>query len=162
MNKIEFKKHLDEATKMLVEFSKQLCYNDFAENYKYLITPNSRVIDKNDEYLNDKEISVLNEWNKYKNKHLEANQIIDLFNHDDKVPVWIDMSIYEARPNLTVIDLFCSRRLRTDNELYHQGPIMPFHLQVAIPPDHLKVERDGKFDINWQKIRDQRIFLKKH
>ena len=141
---------------MLVDFTKTLCYNEIVHNYKYRITPNSRTVDKDDEHLTDSEIAVLNIWNKYENSFLTADQIVDLFNHDNKVPVWVDMTIYEARQEVTIIDLFCSRRLRDDNELYHQGQIMPFHLQVATPPDHLKVEENGKFDVNWKRQLDDK------
>ncbi len=154
MDKPTFRQHLDEATTMLVDFTNTLCYNDIVNNFKYRITPNSRTVDQDDEHLTDQEISVLKSWNKYENDILTAEQITDLFHHDNKVPVWIDTSIYEAKHNLTVVDLFCSRRLRDDKELYHQGQIMPFHLQVAMPPDHLKIEKNGKFDINWKKKRD--------
>lgn len=155
MDKVTFRQHLDQTTTMLVDFTKTLCYNDIAENYKYRITPNSRTVDKDDDHLTDIEISVLNIWNKHENSFLTADQIVDLFNHDNKVPVWIDTTIYEAGQDFTIIDLFCSRRLRDDNELYHQGQIMPFHLQVATPPDHLKLQKNGKFDVNWKKRLDE-------
>ncbi len=87
---------------------------------------------------------------------MTADQIVDLFHHDNQVPVWVDTTIYEAGQDVTIIDLFCSRRLRDDDELYHQGQIMPFHLQVATPPDHLKVEKNGKFDVNWKKRLDDK------
>jgi hypothetical protein len=154
MDKITFRQHLDEATTKLVDFTKTLCYNDIATNYAYRITPNCRLVDAGDTHLTPTEISVLKTWNKYENKTLEAGQIVDLFHHDNKVPVWINMTIYDARKDLTIIDLFCSRRLRSDNALYHQGQIMPFHLQVPMPQDQLKVEKDGKFDINWKKRLD--------
>jgi len=153
MDKVKFKHHLDEATKRLTEFTKTLCYNDLKDNYRYLITPNSRTVAKDDEHLNEKEKSVLNTWNEYEGQHLTANQIVDLFHHNNKVPVWVDMTIYEARPDVTVIDLFCSRRLREENELMHPG-LPPFHLLVATPPDNLKIEIEGKFDVNWKKKRD--------
>jgi len=154
MDKVTFRKHLDGATTLLVDFTKTLCYNNIADNYKYRITPNSRTVDKDDEHLTESEITVLKVWNKYENQFLTADQIIDLFHHDNQVPVWVDTTIYEATQELTVIDLLCSRRLRDDNALYHQGEIMPFHLQVAMPPDHLKIEIDGKFDVNWKKRLD--------
>lgn len=154
MDKIIFRQHLDKATIALADFTKTLCYNNISDNYKYRITPNSRTADKDDEHLTEKEIAVLQTWNEHENEILTAEQVVDLFHHDNKVPVWIDTTIYEARQDLTVIDLFCSRRLRDDNELYHQGEIMPFHLQVASPPDHLKIEQDGKFDVNWKKRLD--------
>lgn len=155
MDKVKFRHHLDEATKHLIDFSKTLCYNDFSDNYKYIITPNSRTVTKNNEHLNEKEISVLKSWNKLEGQLLTADEIIDLFHHDNKVPVWVNTTVYEARPDLTVIDLFCSRRLREEKELRHQG-LHPFHLQVATPPDNLKLGIEGKFDVNWKKIRDDR------
>ena len=155
MDKVTFRQHLDQATTMLVDFTKTICYNDIADNYKYRITPNSRTVDKDDKHLTNSEIAVLNIWNKHENRFLTADQIVDLFNHDNKVPVWVDTTIYEAKQDLTIIDLFCSRRLRDDNDLYHQGQIMPFHLQVATPPDHLRDEKNGKCDVNWKKRFDE-------
>ena len=153
MDKVKFRYHLDKATKQLIDFTRTLCYNDFSDSFKYIITPNSRTVDKDDEHLNEKEISVLKSWNKFEGQLLTATEVVDLFHHDNKAPVWIDMTVYEARPDLTVIDLFCSRRLREEEELMYQG-LHPFHLQVATPPDFSKVEIDGKFDVNWKKKRD--------
>lgn len=153
MDKIKFRYHLDEATKHLITFTKNQCFNNFIENYRYIITPNSRITDK---HLNKLEVAVLKTWNKKKDILLTADQVVDLLHHDNKVPKWIDTTVYEARSNLTVIDLFCSRRLRDENELMHPS-LPPFHLQVSIPPDSFKKDKDGKFDVNWKKE-----FEKKH
>ena len=150
MDKEKFRRHLDEATERLIDFTQTLCHNDFSDTFHYIITPDLRIVEKDDEHLNEKEISVLNTWNKYEGQLLTANQVVDLFHHENKVPVWIDISVYESRPDLTVIDLFCSRRLREEQDLKHQG-LHPFHLRVAIPPDSLRVEIDGKFDVNWKR-----------
>lgn len=151
MNKVKFRHHLHEATKLLFELTKTLCYNDLHDNCRYLITPNSRTADG---HLNEEEIVILKTWNQYEGELLTAKQVIDLLHHDNKVPVWIDMTIYEARRDVTVIDLFCSRRLRDENELMHLE-VPPFHIQVAIPPDDLKAEINGKFDVNWKKKHDE-------
>jgi hypothetical protein len=156
MDKSIFRQHLNEATKLLVDFTKTLCFNNIADNYKYRIIPNSREVDKKDTHLTKSEIAILNIWNQYGNSILTADKVVDLFHHDNKVPVWINITIYEAKQGITIIDLFCSRRFRDDNELYHQGPIMPFHLLVAMPPDQLKVENDSKFDVNWKKYLDDK------
>lgn len=152
MDKIKFRHHLDQATKFLFEFTKTLCYNDLQDDCRYLITPNSRIVD---EHLNEEEVLILKKWNRYQGKLLTANQIIDLLHHNNKVPMWIDMTIYEARPDVTVIDLFCSRRLRDETELMHPG-VPPFHVQVAIPPENLKAEINGRFDVNWKKKYDDK------
>lgn len=154
MDNKKFRRHLEEATKRLIEFTKTNCFNDFSGNYKYIITPHSRTVAEEEEHLNPKEISVLTSWNKCEGELLTANQVVELFHHDNKVPVWIDASVYEARPDLTVIDLFCSRRLREESELMHPG-CPPFHLQVFIPPDNLRTEPEGKFDVNWRKMRNE-------
>jgi hypothetical protein len=160
MEKQKFKDHLIQATEKLMVFTKDYCFNDFSNNYKYLIVPNSRTIDPNDEHLNEVEVKTLKTWNKYEGKSLSIDEVIDLFHHDNKVPVWINISVFESQSNQTIIELFCCRRLREEKELMHQG-LHPFHLQVAMPPDNFKIERDGKFDINWRK-RMARQWKKTH
>lgn len=155
MDMEKFRQNLDEATRRLVEFTRTLCYNDFTENFRYVITPNSREVEKGDQHLNEMEVSVLKQWNLFKCKLLTADQVVNLVHHDNKVPLWIDMSVYESRPELTVIDLFCSRRLRDESKLMHPG-LPPFHLQVALPPDRLRVEINGKFDVNWKMKLDDK------
>jgi hypothetical protein len=150
MDKLKFKHHLHKATKLLFELTKTLCYNDLHDNCRYVITPNSRTVD---EHLSEEEILILKKWNQYEGKLLTANQIIDFLHHNNKVPVWIDMTIYEAKSDVTVINLFCSRRLRHEAELMHPG-VPPFHVLVSIPPENLKAEINGRFDVNWIKKHD--------
>ncbi|MES1221966.1 MAG: hypothetical protein ABUT20_41095 [Bacteroidota bacterium] len=51
MDKDIFSRHLDEATKMVVELTKQYCFNDLSDQYRYVLTPNVRTVDLNDEHL---------------------------------------------------------------------------------------------------------------
>ena len=106
MDKITFRQHLDQATTMLVDFTKTLCFNDIAENFKYRITPNSRKVDKDDGHLTENEITVLKVWNKNENEILTAEQVVDLFHHGNKVPVWIDTTIYEKEIDQLVYQLY--------------------------------------------------------
>ena len=145
-----FSRHLDKATNMVVELTKQYCFNELPDQYRYVLTPNVRTVDPNDEHLTKQEIAVLQKWNKQKNLLLTAGQVISLLHHDNRVPVWIDMTIYEARKHVTVIDLFCSRRLRTEQDLMHKPVVPPFHMLVPMPPDY---EEGVRFDINWKKER---------
>lgn len=160
MDKITFKQHLELASKALVDFSKQQCFNDFSNNYKYKISPDTigfqDIDEKTEVYgdLTEQEIWVLKKSEEVRNQLLIIDQVIDLFNCNNKVPVWIDMSIYEAQKDMTVIELLCSERLRDDNELYKNGDITPFHLKVAIPPEHLNTVQNERFDVNWRMIRD--------
>lgn len=156
MDKETFKQHLQEASSKTEAFTATFCYNECPGQYRYRITPNSRVVDQGDEHLTGEELAVLQGWNKYENKVLPADQVVDLCWQGGKVPVWIDITVYECRSDYTLFDLFCSRRLRMDDELYYPGPVMPFHIQVVMPPDHLKIEQEGRFDINWKKRLDDR------
>lgn len=155
MDKETFKQHLQEASNNTVTFTDEFCYNVCPVQYKYRMTPSGRTVGKNEEHLTGEELAVLRLWNKYENKDLSAKQVIDLLWHDYKMPVWIDITVYEAGPDYTVFDLFCSRRSRMEYELYYPGPAMPFHTQVVMPPDHLKTEQEGRFDVNWRKRWDE-------
>jgi len=150
MDKEIFSRHLDEATKMVVELTKQYCFNDLSEQYRYVLTPNVRTVDPNDEHLTKQEIAVLQKWNKQESQLLTVDQVVHLMHHDNKVPVWINMTIYEARKHITVVDLFCSRRLRAEQDLMHKPVVPPFHMLVHMPPDY---EEGKRFDINWKKER---------
>ncbi|MCB0649160.1 MAG: hypothetical protein KDC49_20960 [Saprospiraceae bacterium] len=108
MDQNKFRRHLAEATKQLIDFTQSLCFNDSSDAFRYTITPSSRTLKKDVEHLNEFEISVLKTWNKYENQSLTAYQTVELLHHKNKVPLWIDMSVYEANSDLTIIDLFCS------------------------------------------------------
>ncbi len=155
MEKEKFRLHLDKATKALIDFTKSLCYNEFAANYRYITEPCSRTIAPEDKHLDMKEHAVLADWNTYRDELLTAGKVIELLHHNNRVPVYIDMYVYETKPSLTVIKLNCSRRLREEKDLMHPG-FPPFHLQVATPIDSLKIEKDGKFDVNWKKRWDDK------
>ena len=149
MDKAKFKRQLEEATAITAKSTRQYCFNEISERYLYRITPNVR---SSDVHLSTEEKSILKLWNKYEDKELETDKIVELLNFDNKVPLWINISIYEADSDVTKIDLTCSRRLREDEELYHKGEVMPFHVLIPIPPNFSGKESDGKFDINWRKV----------
>lgn len=154
MNISLFKEHLDNSLKLLVDITRQHCYNNISENFKFLIQPSGS--DFHDG-LNDYEKNNLVHLNKFLDKHLSIDQAIDLLYHDNKVPLWINTTVYESKNDLTVIHLFCSRRLRNDEELFYKAvKYPPFNVLVPIPPDPLRKDIDGKFDINWKKKLDDR------
>jgi hypothetical protein len=112
---------------MFVELTKQYCFNKLPDQYRYILTPNVRTVDPKDEHLTKQEIAVLQKWNKQENQLLTIEQIVYLLHHDNKVPLWINMTIYEARKHITVVDLFCSRRLWAEQDLMHKPIAPPFH-----------------------------------
>jgi hypothetical protein len=159
MIKTKFTQHLNGASISLIDFTKTYCFNEFSDNFQYIISESGGTDIQNMGHLSEKEIAVSATWRTFKGKVMTANQIVELLHHDNKVPLWIDISVYESRSDSTVIQMFCSRRLREEKELMHPG-LPPFHLQVAMPPDQLKVEVDGKFDVNWKKNLDTSLLTK--
>jgi hypothetical protein len=148
MDKATFHQNLQTATQMVGELTRQHCFNDLPNEYCYVITPNSRTMDLTDERLIATEKAVLKEWNKHKEVRLTAEKAVELLWHDGMVPVWIDTTVAEVTDKETILELFCSRRLREDKDLMH-GPIVPpFHIQVALPPDY---QKGVLFDVNWKK-----------
>ena len=154
MDASKFRQHLDNSLKLLLDIARQYCYNDFSETFKFIIQPSGT--DFHDG-LNDFEKRKLTILNRYADKILTFDQVIDLLYHDNKVPLWINTTVYESKKGLTVIHLLCSRRLRHDNELFY-GAVKypPFNVLVQLPPDSLRKDINGKFDINWKKELDDR------
>lgn len=153
MDKSTFKQRLENSLELLLDITSQYCYNEFSHNYKFLVEPSGR--DFHDG-LNDYEKKNLLILNRLQDRLLTAEQVIDLLYHDNKVPLWINTTVYESKKNLTVFHLFCSRRLRHNDDLFHQAvKYPPFNVFVPLPPDPLRKEIGDKFDINWKKEFDQ-------
>ena len=147
MDTATFQQRLRDATRMVIDFTREHCFNDLPVEYAYIITPNSQTVDPADEHLTEREIAVLQEWNRYEDVPLTADETIALLLYDGKVPVWIDITVRATIEDLTVLQLFCSRRLRKDKDLMHQPGLPPFHIQVAVPPDY---QKGVLFDVNWR------------
>lgn len=147
-----FRNHFDNALKLLLDITREHCYNDISDDFKFIIQPSGTDFHNG---LNEYEKKNLTVLNRHKDKLLTAEQVITLLYHDDKVPLWINTTVYESKNDLTVIHLFCSRRLRHNNELFHRAvKYPPFNILVPLPPDSLRKEINGKFDINWKKQLD--------
>lgn len=148
MTTSKFREHLDNSLIVLLEMTRQYCYNDLFENCKFVLQPSGTDFHNG---LTDFEKENLVNLNRFGDKVLSAEQVVDVLCHDNKVPLWIDITVHESTKKLTIVHLFCSRRLRDDNELfYHAVKYPPFHVLVPIPPDWLRKEINGKFDINWK------------
>lgn len=152
MEREKFIEHFKKTIELLVDFTKQYCYNDFVENYLFIVKPNDS--DFHDG-LNEFEKRNLKVLNRHTKKVLVFDQVVDLLHHDNQVPLWINMSIYESKPNATIFELICSRRLRPDEKLFYKAvKYPPFNVQVPTPPDFDLPRNDigEKFDVNWRKL----------
>jgi hypothetical protein len=152
MEKAKFRQHLENSLPMLFDLTKQHCFNSLAENCKFIIQPSGTDF-HND--LIDSERQALRKLLQKSSQIFNTDQVIDLLCCDSKVPLWINTTIYESKPNLTIIHLLCSRRRRHESDLYHKAvKYPPFHVIVPIPPDAWQNDLSEKFDINWKKQQD--------
>ena len=154
METSKFKQHLDNSLKLLLDVTSQHCYNYVSENIRFIIQPNGTEFHEGLNGVEKKNLIILN---RHADKLLTFEQVVDLLCHDNKVPLWINTTVYECKKDLTVIHLLCSRRLRRDSELFYQAvKYPPFNVLVPLPPDLLRKDINGKFDINWKKQLDDK------
>ena len=151
MNKFQLRKNLEKASYDLIVLAQQSYSNTFSTNFKYLLRPNVRSINLSNNHLNNLEIENLANWNRYANQKLDKEEIVDLLIKDEKVPVWINICIIESQKEYTLIELLCSRRLRTELDLIHKSEWAPFHLLQHIPSEIDSMNNEGMFDINLKK-----------
>ncbi len=146
MDKDELLYKLQEATQVILAFTEKYTTNTYSSNIKYLIVPNDRAAS---DHLTVREIELLQAFNNVENKELFADECISLLWDNNKVPLWINMDVFESTPIKTVIMLTTSRRFRNSEDLSIQQ-YAPFHLGVPIPPNH-EMSENNKFDINWRR-----------
>ena len=155
MNTSKFKQHLESSLELLLKETQQICYNSLSQNFKFIIEPSGREFYEGLDKFEARNLVILNSFS---GKHLTSKEAIDLLCHDNRVPLWINMTIYESKQNLTIVHLLCSRRMRNDRELYYQAvKYPPFNVLIPIPPDSIKRDSDGQVDISWKKQSDEAL-----
>jgi hypothetical protein len=153
MDKQKFIQQLDHSLQLLVNLTEQYCYNTIAPHFKFIIEPSGS---EPHEGMDDFEIRHLLTLNRSAGKLLSKDEMVTLLCHNNKVPHWINMCIYESGPDITVVHLLCSRTLRYEDELYHQSvPYPPFNVGVPIPYN-VGEGKSEKFDINWKRDFDNK------
>jgi hypothetical protein len=145
MTKDKFKDNLNGAIDSLIKVTMQLCSNSLSSKYRFIVRPNAETVDS---HLDHEEILFHSQIMTYKDKYITDKEAIDLLWTNNKVPLWINTSVFESSDTWTTIEFQTSRRLRTENELNKiADQFPPFHIQVPLPPDQVNGE---KFDINWR------------
>lgn len=138
----------------LYDLTSQNCFNELSQNYKFILEPSEWTIS---DHLTANENNYVKVWIKHKNKQISFDQVVDLFYRDNKMPKWVDSSVYYSTPNITIVHLFFSRQFRNENEIYYlDRGTGPFKAVVGIPPDNLKIMKGEKFDVNWKKHWDDK------
>jgi len=144
MRREKLRDNFEGAIDSLNKLTQELCENQLSDNYRFVIRPNQESVHN---HLTENEISFHKKILTLKNRPLEKNETVDLLWTENKVPLWINVSVIKSTNNLTIVELLTSRRLRGESDLNHKANhFPPFHLLVPLPPGH----KDGeKFDINW-------------
>lgn len=147
MDRETFKNRLELASESALRLAREFTYNEIAENLNYRINPNS--LDLSD-HLTDIEKENLNCRKREINKNFKIDEVIDRLTIEDKVPIWINCSVIRSTRKFTTIELFTSRRFRTDSDLYHKSEnYPPFHAVISLPP-YTPIDSKEKFDLNWR------------
>ena len=137
--------HLDELTR-------QLCVNDLATNYRFILEPSDRAIS---DHLTTIEKDYLKTWNKLVDKQITFDQVVDLFFKDGRTPKWADCNVYYSTKDLTVVKIVFSRQFKDEKDIYYlDRGTGPFKAVVTTP--HYYSENGDKFDVNWKKNLDDR------
>lgn len=74
---------------------------------------------------------------------ITAKEVVDLLNRNEKVPVWIDISVESVVGDITVLRLLCSGRFSGNPQEYYydKNGSGPFGIKSPnLPPDH----KDGR------------------
>jgi hypothetical protein len=154
MDQQKFAVHLDHSLQLLIDLSAQYCYNSITDTYQFVIVPSNREAHSG---LDLSEARHLIAMNGCADRLLSKQEAIELLCNNEKVPLSINITVYESKPDLTIIHLLCSRRLRHGNEFSDKTvKYPPFNVQVLLPPNFSLNGKNEKFDINWKKEADSR------
>lgn len=152
MTREKFDEQFSQAVTGVREHTLSHCFNRLPEENRFIIKPNGKDVHPG---LNNGEATILKELNAYSNKLLTADKVSWLLARSGRVPLWINISVYETTKKYTVIELLTSRRFREEKELFLKvDKFAPFHQLVMFPPHSLRIEKDGKFDLNFRRKQE--------
>jgi hypothetical protein len=143
MTKTEFHNLLTDSSKLSFDFAQKYLLDILPIEFKYSVQLNvsqdNPNLEKFEIYPNDNNKTV---------ELITATEVVDLLCRNEKVPVWIDISVESVHKSSTVFRLLCAGRYSSDtNEFYYskQGT-GPFGIKSpTFPPSY---ENDGtKFSL---------------
>lgn len=139
MTKLEFLYKLQEASKASVDFAGRFVKNVLPGELEYTVKLNASLDDPSlahfDVFPEDEGVEKLG---------LEDWQVAELLCRNDKVPVWIDISVVSVKKDKSVLNLFCAGRYSNDSEeFYYSGSGMgPFGIKsLVLPRDYKEGEK---------------------
>ena len=157
MNESLFEQRLQQALNKLLTLTESYCSNNLSQQVLFLVEPSGWEAHEGLNEVEEERVGLLCDW---AGKSLTKNEVLQLLWHEDKVPLWINMSVRKATHTFTFCHLLCSRRLCTDADLNHQSdPYPPFHIIVPLPATYGGTLGE-RFDINWQVQRPKSLISK--
>jgi hypothetical protein len=153
MDKKQFSSRFNDAIDLTIAHTRNFCFNELIPKYEFIVSPNTS---KTAVVLDDDEVAHIKTLKELHHKPQSFDEVLDLIQIGDRNPLWINISVYEAGQDITLIELLCARRLRKVETIPNNvDKYPPFHVWTAMPPEEFKVKINNKFDVNWRSIADK-------
>lgn len=139
MKKEEFLFRLQSASLIALKFAERYVKDKLVTDFKYnvILTVAGNIVGTKqfDIYPEEKDIIRLN---------LTDNEVVDLLYRNNKIPIWIDISVLKSSRKSTTFNLLCSGKYSDDNEdyYYNQNASGPFGIKgPKFPLDYVEGEK---------------------
>ena len=135
MTKEDFLFHLQGASFIALKFAERYVKDKLITDFKYNVifthSHHSTYPDHSDFYPKDEGIIKLN---------LTDNKVIDLLYRNNKIPIWIDISVLKSSKKNTTFNLLCAGRYSDNKEdfYYRDDGSAPFGIKSPTFPINYK------------------------
>ncbi len=147
MEKPLLRRQLERATEIAIEFARRYCHQRLLGPAVYRVLPNQS-FDENrspDEVVFPDEAGAALDATPW-----SGDRVVDWLWRDGRVPVWVDISVFDERSSEVVVQLLCAGRWSANPERLHyelDGHRSPFGIKSPPLP---RAWQDGdQFDIGW-------------
>lgn len=153
MTNTKFLELLIKSSNLSYDFAKRYIIDELKPNYKYSVFLNISVDDPS-----LKQFDIYPIDNDKKIEYISDKEVVKLLCRNEKVPVWIDISVESIYRDQTIFRLLCAGRYSEDeNEFYYnKRGTGPFGIKSpTLPPNYIEgekfklKERKRKSIINW-------------
>lgn len=118
------------------DFAKTYVTDNLPGDFRYTVYLNVSTDD-----LNLKQFDIYPQDNKKIVEFITADEVVNLLNRNEKVPVWIDISVEYVYKDFTVFRLLCAGRYSANEKEYYylEGETGPFGIKSPdLPIDYIE------------------------
>jgi hypothetical protein len=153
MTNTEFLELLKKSSNLSYDFAKEYIIDELKPIYIYSVSLNISV-----DNPNMKQFDIYPIDNNKKVEYISDKEVVKLLCRNEKVPVWINISVESIYKDQTIFRLLCAGRYsEVENEFYYyKGGTGPFGIKSpTFPPNYIEgvkfklKERKRKSIINW-------------